>query len=149
MRLLTYPSPLCNTEPSSLERAWKSLMLQTLKLALAFCFNLLPLSKSLVLCSITVIFTGDAEPYRVHCAGIFILRNLKDKWEVTCRSRRSYRTSSSLLHAWLLLASDRSANCRSQANKTKHCFLNCFCDWKHEIWGYIFPFLLKHMHHYI
>lgn len=98
------------------------------QLALAFCFNLRPLSKSLELCSIKVIFTGDAEPYWVHCEGIFILRNLKDKWEVTGRSRRSYQSSALLLHAWLLLVSDRSANCRSQPNKTKHCFQNCFCD---------------------
>lgn len=87
---LTPPSLLGNTGPSSRERTWRILVFSTLITSvLAFCFSLL----SLFLCccsSIKVISTGDAEPHKVHCEGIFILRNVKDMWGVTSRRLMSY-----------------------------------------------------------
>lgn len=87
--------------------------------------------------SIKLISTGDVEHYKVHCEGIFILGNIKDKWDVECLTKLQHH---SCLPDCYWPQTDGGAKCRSQSNGTKHCFLTSFCDQEHETRVYIFPF---------
>lgn len=66
---------------------------------------------------------------------MFILWNVKDKWDIECLAKFQHH---SCLSDYYWPQTDGGANCRSQPNVTKHCFLTS-CDREHETVQYTFP----------